>query len=191
MDGQAKLNNPRMISIFAMKKILLLMLLGLYWMAGYAQSGELYFSLTPIVEPNYKNQTDGIYMEKSTSTDPLFKGETISFHLKSTVKDMDIAFIHQSFNKSELARRNLKSDWRDEMEIITTGTNIASYHTVYNLDSFFRAKSAKEMMDWLNTLDIHNKKIYFFDQRDYSKGKITLIQVKFLSGGFKDNFIYG
>lgn len=169
-----------------MKKIILLF--GLSYAVGYAQSGELYFSLTPIVEPNYKNQTDGIYMEKSTGSDPLFKGETISFHLKSAAKDMDIAFVHINYNKSELARRNLRQAWNDEMEITTTGTNIASYHTVYNLDSFFRAKSAKEMMDWLNTLDIHNKKIYFFDQRDYSKGKITLIQVKFLSGGFKDNF---
>ena len=169
-----------------MKKIILLF--GLSYAVGYAQSGELYFSLTPIVEPNYKNQTDGIYMEKSTGSDPLFKGETISFHLKSAAKDMDIAFVHINYNKSELARRNLRQAWNDEMEITTTGTNIASYHTVYYLDSFFRAKSAKEMMDWLNTLDIHNKKIYFFDQRDYSKGKITLIQVKFLSGGFKDNF---
>lgn len=170
-----------------MKRIILLILFGLSCTAGHAQSGELYFSLTPIVEPNYKNQTDGIYMEKSTGSDLLFKGETISFHLKSAAKDMDIAFIHQSFNKSELARRNLKSDWRDEMEITTTGNNIASYHTVYNLDSYFKTYTRQQLIDWFESMDIHNKKIYFFDQRDYSKGKITLIQVELLSYGFKDN----
>lgn len=77
----------------------------------------------------------------------------------------------------------MKQEWSDEMEITTTGNNIASYHTVYNLDSFFRAKSKKELIDWFESLDVRNKKIYFFDQRDYSKGKITLIQVKLLNYG--------
>lgn len=171
-----------------MKKVILLILFGLSCTVGHAQSGELYFSLTPVSEPNYKNWTEGIYIEEDNDTNPLYKSKSIFFNLRSVARDIDISFGHINYNKSELARRNLRQAWNDEMEITTTGTNIASYHTVYNLDSFFRAKSAKEMMDWLNSLDIHNKEIYFFDQRDYSKGKITLIQVKFLSGGFKDNF---
>ena len=171
-----------------MKKILLLVLLGLSCIVGHAQSGELYFSLTPIQETNYKNWTEGIYKESGTNSDPLYKSESIFFNLKSVSRDIDISFGHINYNKSELARRNLRQNWNDEMEITTTGTNIASYHTVYNLDSFFRAKSRKELIDWFESMDVRNKKIYFFDQRDYSKGKITLIQVKLLDYGFKDDF---
>ena len=40
----------------------------------------------------------------------------------------------------------MRQDWNDEMEITTTGNNIASYHTVYNLDSFFRAKSKRNSL---------------------------------------------
>ncbi len=171
-----------------MKKIILLILLGLSCTAGYAQTGTLYFSLTPQEGVQPQNQTEGIYKSVYNPNNPLYTSSSIFFRLVSKSRDINIKFAQINYNKSEMAKQGMTSDWTDQMEITTTGTNIASYHTVYNLDSFFRAKSAKELMDWFNSLDIHNKKIYFFDQRDYSKGKITLIQVKFLSGGFKDNF---
>lgn len=170
-----------------MKRIILLILLGLSYTAGHAQSGELYFSLTPIQEPNYKNQTDGIYMEKGKSSDPLYNGETIHYHLKSVARDIDFSFAHINYNTSEMTKRNMVPKWNSTMEIITTGNNIASSHTVYNLDSFFRAKSKKELIDWFTSLDVVHKKIYFFDQRDYDKGKITLIQVKLIDYGLQDN----
>ena len=173
-----------------MKKIILLMLFGLSCMVGHAQSGELYFCLTPIEEPNYKNHIEGIYMEKGTSRDPLYKGESIHYHLISRAKNMNIAFVHFNYNKSELVRRNLRQEWNDEMEIKTTGADISSYHSVYNLDTFFKAYSREQLMDWFLSLDIHNKKIYFFDQRDIAKGKITLIQVKFLGSSTRDNLTF-
>lgn len=165
-----------------MKKLLLLILLGLS-LSGYAQTGTLYFSITPEDWTQPKNQTEGLYKYVSKDDSPLYKGESIFFYLRSVSRDIDIPFAHINYNKSELAKRNMKQEWSDEMEITTTGNNIASYHTVYNLDSFFRAKSKKELIDWFESLDVRNKKIYFFDQRDYTKGKITLIQVKLLNYG--------
>ncbi len=170
-----------------MKRFVLLTLFGLSYIMGYAQTGTLYFSLTPIEETNYKNWTEGIYMEQGPNSDPIYKSESIFFNLKSVARDIDITFGHINYNKAELARRNMRQDWNDEMEITTTGNNIASYHTVYNLDSFFRAKSKKELIDWFESLDVSNKKIYFFDQRDYSKGKLSLIQVKLIDYGFSDD----
>lgn len=82
-----------------------------------------------------------------------------------------------------MTKRNMVPKWNSTMEITTTGNNIASYHTVYNLDSFFRAKSRKELIEWFESLDVRNKKIYFFDQRDYDKGKLTLIQVGLIDYG--------
>lgn len=174
-----------------MKKIILLILLGLSCTAGYAQSGELYFSMTPQEGVQPQNQTEGIYKSKSWGNGSLYKSESIFFRLISESKKTHITFAHINYNTTEMTKRNMVPKWNSTMEITTTGNNIASYHTVYNLDSFFRAKSRKELIEWFESLDVRNKKIYFFDQRDYSKGKITLIQVKFLSGGFKDNFIYG
>lgn len=166
-----------------MKKVILLILFDLSCTVGHAQSGELYFSLTPVSEPNYKNWTEGIYIEEDNDTNPLYKSKSIFFNLRSVARDIDISFGHINYNKSELARRNLRQAWNDEMETTTTGNNIASYHTVYNLDSFFRAKSRKELIEWFESMDVRNKKIYFFDQRDYYKGKLTLIQVKLLDYG--------
>ena len=57
-------------------------------------------------------------------------------------------------------------------------------------DTFFKAYSREQLMDWFLSLDIHNKKIYFFDQRDIAKGKITLIQVKFLGSSTRDNLTF-
>ena len=170
-------------NIYDMKKIILLILLGLSCMTGYAQSGELYFSLTPIEEPNYKNHIDGIYMEKGTSNDPLYKGEGIFYHLESRAKNMNIAFIHVNYNKAELARRNMKQEWNDEMEIKTVDSQAIENQTVYDLDAFFKTYSREHFIDWFESLDIRNKKIYFFDRRDISTGKITLVQVKLIDYG--------
>ena len=167
-----------------MRQILLLFLLGLSCIAGHAQSGELYFSFTPIEEPNYNNWTEGIYKSVDDGKDPLYKTAPVFFYLKSVSKGIHFSFGHINYNKAELAKRNLRQDWDDEMEITTTGTNIASYHTVYDLDSYLKAYTRDQLIDWLDSLGVEDdKKIYFFDKRDYDKGKITLIQVKFLDYG--------
>lgn len=170
------------MTCLAMKKIILLILLGVS-LSGYAQTGTLYFSLTPQEGVQPQNQTEGIYKSVYNANSPLYTSPSIFFYLESKARDIRIKFAQINYNKSELARRNLVQEWNDEMEIITVGNNIVSSHTVYNLDSFFRAKSKKELIDWFESLDVRNKKIYFFDQRDYDKGKLTLIQVKLLDYG--------
>ncbi|WP_101572667.1 hypothetical protein [Alistipes sp. cv1] len=175
-----------------MKKIILLMLFGLSCMAGHAQSGELYFCLTPIEETDYKKWTEGIYLEKDDDnfSNPLYKSKGYFFNLKSISRNIDIHFAHINYNTSEMVKRNMTPQWNSTMEIKTTGADIASYHSVYNLDTFFKAYSREQLMDWFLSLDIHNKKIYFFDQRDIAKGKITLIQVKFLGSSTRDNLTF-
>lgn len=165
-----------------MKKILLFILLGVS-LSGYAQTGTLYFSLTPQEGVQPQNQTEGIYKSVNSDNNPLYTSASTFFRLTSVSRNINIKFAQINYNKSELDKRGMRQDWTDQMETTTAGTNIASYHTVYNLDSFFRAKSRKELIDWFESLDVRNKKIYFFDQRDYDKGKITLIQVKLLNYG--------
>ena len=128
-------------------------------------------------------------MEKGTSTDPLFTGESISYHLKSAAKKMDISFMHVSFNTDEMVKRNMVPDWDSKMEIKTVDNNIASTQTVYNLDAYFKAYTRQQLIDWFDSLGVNDKKIYFFDQRDLAKGKVTLIQVGLLSYGFSDDII--
>lgn len=131
-----------------------------------------------------QNRTEGIYKYVDNDNNPLYRSESIFFRLISISKKIHISFAHINYDKAELARRNMRQDWDDEMEITTTGTNIASYHTVYDLDSYLKAYTRDQLIDWLDSLGVEDdKKIYFFDKRDYSKGKITLIQVKFLDYG--------
>ena len=61
--------------------------------------------------------------------------------------------------------------------------DIINYYPMYNLDIFFKNYSRGQLIDWFESLDVRNKKIYFFDRRDYKKDKITLIQVELLDYG--------
>lgn len=167
-----------------MKKILILMMLfGLSYVMGYAQSGELYFSMTPQEVEQPQDETEGIYKSVDNVNDPLFKAPRYFFRLKSVTKGIHITFAHISVNPTEWYKSHYAS-WKDQMEITTTDNNIASYHTVYDLDAYLKAYSRDQLIVWLDSLGVEDdKKIYFFDKRDYSKGKITLIQVELLSYG--------
>ena len=175
-----------------MKKVILLILFGLSCMAGYAQSGELYFSFIPIEEADYKKWTEGIYLEKDDDdfSHPLYKSKGFFFNLKSISRNIDIHFAHINYDTSEMVRRNMVPKWDSTMEIKTVDSHTIDSQTVYDLDAFFKAYSREQLMDWFISLDIHNKKIYFFDRRDISQGKITLIQVKFLGSSTQDNLTF-
>ena len=169
-------------ALMAMKKILLIILLGVS-MSGYAQRGALYFSLTPQEGVQPQNQTEGICKSVDRDSNPLYRSESIFFYLKSKSRDIDITFAHINYNTAEMVRQNLLPKWDCTMEITTTGNNIASTHTIYNLDSYLKAYTRQQLIDWFNSLGVNDKKIYFFDQRDLAKGKVTLIQVKLLDYG--------
>lgn len=165
-----------------MKKIILLILFGLSYAIGYAQpTGTLYFSMTPI-DAVYGDRNEGIYKYVDNANDPLYKSPRIFFNLSSRSRDINISFAHISVNPTEW-NKICKPSWDDQMEITTIGNNIASDHTVYNLDSYFKTYTRQQLIDWFESLDVRNKKIYFFDQRDYDKGKLTLIQVGLIDYG--------
>ena len=69
------------------------------------------------------------------------------------------------------------------MEIKTVDSQAIENQTVYDLDAFFKTYSREQLIDWFESLDIRNKKIYFFDRRDIATGKITLVQVKLIDYG--------
>ena len=150
-------------------------------MAGYAQSGELYFSLTPI-DAIYGDRKEGIYKFEDKTKRLYYEAFSIFFYLESDSRNIHISFAHLNVNPSEYYKI-CKTNWNDEMEIKTVDSQTIESQTVYDLDAFFKTYSREQLIDWLNSLDVRNKKIYFFDRRDISTGKITLVQVKLIDYG--------
>lgn len=152
-------------------------------MAGYAQSGELYFCMTMQEGVQPQDQTEGIYKSVDNANDPLFKTPRYFFRLKSVSKGIHITFAHISVNPNEWYKGHNPS-WKDQMEIkAIKRADIINYYPMYNFDTFFKDYSREQLIDWFESLDVRNKKIYFFDRRDYKKDKITLIQVELLDYG--------
>lgn len=166
-----------------MKKVILLILFGLSCMAGYAQSGELYFCMTMQEGVQPQDQTEGIYKSVDKDNSSLYKSESVFVRLQSEARNIHISFGHINYDTSEMVRRNMAPKWDSTMEIKTVDSHAIESQTVYDLDAFFKTYSREQLIDWFESLDIRNKKIYFFDRRDIATGKITLVQVKLIDYG--------
>ena len=94
-----------------MKKVILLILLGLSYMTGYAQSGELYFCMTMQEGVQPQDQTEGIYKSVDKDNSFLYKSESVFVRLQSEARNIHISFGHINYDTSEMVRRNMAPKW--------------------------------------------------------------------------------